>query len=271
MARIRTVKPEFWRNELLSAVSAEAALLAIGLLNVADDEGYFKANVKLIEADIFLFRDLSRTVPVLMQELYDIGYIRVFLGSDDRNYGHVVNFLKHQTINKPKPSKIKELELVPYEYGIDTVLLPGGKERKGKERKGKEKQEKEKSPSAPVGEKTPDSISLIIDHLNQKAGTDYRSTTKATRSIINARLSEGFTVDDCKRVIDNRVVLCLHDGEMKDFLRPSTLFRASKFEGYLNSAAMGSTGQASELTEEQKRRNAERAAEAERLIEEALK
>ena len=38
MARIRTIKPEFWRDEDLSGLPAETALLAIGLLNHADDE-----------------------------------------------------------------------------------------------------------------------------------------------------------------------------------------------------------------------------------------
>ena len=52
MARIRTVKPDFWKDEELSAASPEAALLAIGLLNHSDDEGFFKANPKLIEAEI---------------------------------------------------------------------------------------------------------------------------------------------------------------------------------------------------------------------------
>ncbi|HBS0572930.1 TPA: DnaT-like ssDNA-binding domain-containing protein, partial [Klebsiella pneumoniae] len=48
MARIRTIKPEFWTDEDMAEVSEPACLLAIGLLNYADDEGYFNANPKLI-------------------------------------------------------------------------------------------------------------------------------------------------------------------------------------------------------------------------------
>ena len=111
MARIRTIKPEFWRDENLSNVSAEACLLAIGLLNHCDDEGYFNANPKLVESDVFPLRKLSVTTTVALRELSGIGYIRVFDGTDGKSYGHIVNFLKHQVINKKTPSKIKDLEI----------------------------------------------------------------------------------------------------------------------------------------------------------------
>lgn len=132
MARIRTIKPEFWRNEQLAGVSAEACLLAVGLLNHCDDEGYFNANPKLVEADVFPLRELSCNTTVLIQELVSIGYINVFSGSDGKTYGHIVSFERHQVINKKKPSIIKDLCELPYEYGTDTVVVPVGKERNGK-------------------------------------------------------------------------------------------------------------------------------------------
>ena len=72
----------------------------------------------------------------------------------------------------------------------------------------------------------------IIDYLNEKAGTRYKPTSKKTKDFVNARLNEGFTVDDFKQVIDNKV----NDWtgtEWEKFLRPETLF-SNKFEGYLN-------------------------------------
>lgn len=137
MARIRTIKPEFWTDEDLSEVSEAACLLAIGLLNYSDDEGYFNANQKLIKAAIFPIREQSGSIPVLMQELSSAGYISLFSGADGKIYGLVNNFSKHQVINKAKKSIIKELCILPYEYGTDTVGIPPGKERKGKEGKGK--------------------------------------------------------------------------------------------------------------------------------------
>lgn len=136
MARIRTIKPEFWRDENLAKVSPEACLLAIGLLNHCDDEGFFNANPKLVESDVFPLRTLSVTTTVALRELSGIGYIKVFQGTDGKTYGQVVNFEKHQVINKKSPSKIKDLATLPENYGSPTVVLPSGKERKGKEMEG---------------------------------------------------------------------------------------------------------------------------------------
>ena len=131
MARIRTIKPDFWRDDSLSTVSAEAALLAIGLLNHSDDEGYFQANPKLIEADVFPLRELSSSTPALLQELVEIGYIQLFLGSDGKSYGHVISFSKHQVISKPTASKISGLRSFQDDSGSSIGVLHVGKERNG--------------------------------------------------------------------------------------------------------------------------------------------
>ncbi|MBD5464074.1 MAG: DNA replication protein [Lachnospiraceae bacterium] len=76
----------------------------------------------------------------------------------------------------------------------------------------------------------------IIDYLNEKTHSHYRHTTKATQRIINGRLSDNFTVDDFKRVIDIKTEQWLNDKKMSAYLRPETLFAASHFESYLNEA-----------------------------------
>lgn len=129
MARIRTIKPEFWTDEDMSEVSEPACLLAIGLLNYADDEGYFNANPKLIKAAVFPIREPSVPITVLLRELSNCGYLSMFSTSDGKHFGLIRNFLRHQVVNKPKESKIKVLELVPYEYGSDTGQVPLGKDQ----------------------------------------------------------------------------------------------------------------------------------------------
>ncbi|CFQ87830.1 MULTISPECIES: DnaT-like ssDNA-binding domain-containing protein [Yersinia] len=126
MARIRTIKPEFWTDEDMAEVSEAACLLAIGLLNYADDEGYFNANPKLIKAAVFPIREPSRSIPVMLQELSKQGYLTLFSTSDSRHFGVISNFAKHQVVNKPRASKIKVLNLLPYDYGNDTGELPLG-------------------------------------------------------------------------------------------------------------------------------------------------
>ena len=75
----------------------------------------------------------------------------------------------------------------------------------------------------------------VIDYLNDKTGKQFRYS-HASMSPITARLNEGFTVDDCKAVIDSKTAEW-HGGEMEQYLRPQTLFSPSKFEGYLNAGA----------------------------------
>ena len=72
----------------------------------------------------------------------------------------------------------------------------------------------------------------IVDYLNHKAGTSYRSTSKDTQKHIRARLKEKFTVEDFYRVIDKKTKEW-KGTEMEKFLRPGTLF-GTKFESYLN-------------------------------------
>lgn len=72
----------------------------------------------------------------------------------------------------------------------------------------------------------------IVDYLNQKAGTNYKSTSKKTKTCIHARLEEGFSVDDFKIVIDKKCNDWLNT-DFEQYLRPETLF-GTKFESYLN-------------------------------------
>ena len=78
-------------------------------------------------------------------------------------------------------------------------------------------------------------IRIIITYLNEKTGKHYKFNGQATRQHINARLDEGFTVNDFKTVIDNQCAKWLRDPKMADYLRPETLF-CTKFESYLNSS-----------------------------------
>jgi uncharacterized phage protein (TIGR02220 family) len=73
----------------------------------------------------------------------------------------------------------------------------------------------------------------IIGYLNEKSGKAYRPNSDKTKKLISARLNEGFTVQDFKTVIDNKVSSWFGNKDMEKFLRPETLF-GTKFEGYLN-------------------------------------
>ena len=108
--RIRTVKPEFWQDEDLAEISETARLVAIGLLNCADDEGFFNANEKLIKSSLFPLTEPSLSIHVCFKQLVECGYLKLYACIEGKKtYGHVVNFSKHQKVNRPSPSRIKPL------------------------------------------------------------------------------------------------------------------------------------------------------------------
>ena len=98
---------------------------------------------------------------------------------------------------------------------------------------------KEPSPAKPEDTKKA-SRERIIKYLNAKLSTGYKPNAAKSATPINARLSEGFTDEDFKTVIDDRVSIWLNDSEMQKFLRPETLF-GPKFEGYLQNTKIQTT------------------------------
>lgn len=118
MARIRTIKPEFWKHEALCEQPEATHMLAAALINYADDYGYFNANPKLIAGEIYPLREPSVSIPESLRRLQAIGYIRLGTGSDGRSYGHIVEFEKHQRVSHPTESKISKLTITWHDSGI---------------------------------------------------------------------------------------------------------------------------------------------------------
>jgi uncharacterized phage protein (TIGR02220 family) len=75
-------------------------------------------------------------------------------------------------------------------------------------------------------------IEPIIDYLNECTGKSYKSNSKIAISNINARLKEGYTLDDFKKVIKVKSTKWIGT-KWEDYLTPNTLF-GTKFESYLN-------------------------------------
>lgn len=73
----------------------------------------------------------------------------------------------------------------------------------------------------------------IISHLNQKTGKRYSDKSNANRKLIKARWNEGYVLDDFKKAIDNMVAVWT-ETEYEQYLQPSTLFRESNFDRYIN-------------------------------------
>jgi len=102
MARIRTIKPDFFTDEKLSQVSRDARLLFIGLLVHADDMGRQQYSPVRLKNQIFPADQITEeAVERWIDELAEYELIRVY-----KNYSHtqryiwIPGFLRHQSINK---------------------------------------------------------------------------------------------------------------------------------------------------------------------------
>ena len=119
---------------------------------------------------------------------------------------------------------------------IDSAMNTQSKVKESKVKKSSksivEKSRQHAETTSKESEQTNATCQEIIDYLNEKAQTRYKATTAKTRSLIHARLSEGFVVGDFKTVIDKKCAEW-QGTEWEKFLRPETLF-STKFEGYLN-------------------------------------
>jgi len=66
MARIRTIKPQFWTDEKIGNLPMGARLLFIGLWNLADDEGIVLWNAAYIKGQLFPY-DTKLKMTILKQ------------------------------------------------------------------------------------------------------------------------------------------------------------------------------------------------------------
>lgn len=90
-------------------------------------------------------------------------------------------------------------------------------------------------PKRIVKSKYPDELYIdVIDYFNKITGFKYRPDSKATRTLIYNRLSEGFTVENLKKVIEIKAEEWIGNPKYEMYLRPATLFNEDKFESYLN-------------------------------------
>lgn len=107
MARIRTIKPDFWGSSKVARCSLPARLVAIGLLTEADDEGRLLASPKRIAGALFPNDDdvTETDVSRWLDEIEDAGFICRY-EVDGVRYAVVSGFTEHQRVSHPSPSRL---------------------------------------------------------------------------------------------------------------------------------------------------------------------
>lgn len=256
--RIRTIKPEFFTHEGIFTAEAETGLplrLAFaGLWCACDREGRFKWEPRRLGVQILPYDalDFSRVLHALVTRGFVVKY-RV----GDACFGCVPSFPRHQVINN------RESESSfpgPDAEGAETLGFDGendacptrasrvphagkaeGKGREGNmEGKGDEPSALSGKPDAAIPAKTRRMMTArpVLLLLNEITGRGFRETESNLLQIA-ARLEEkGVTLEGVMQMVRRQCKKWGTDPEMVEYLRPSTLFRRSKFDSYYASREM---------------------------------
>lgn len=174
-----------------------------------------------------IFRMNLNTVKLALQTFEQFGMVEIIDGVIT-----IPNWNKHQTLDAYEKKKERDRIYQQERRAAQRALVQKSSDSQTIQSSdvavSEEDKEKDKDK-----DKDKEIYIYIVDYLNQKAGTNYKPSSKKTQTCIHARLAEGFTVDDFKTVIDKKCDDWLDDQKMEQYLRPETLF-GTKFEGYLN-------------------------------------
>lgn len=105
MARIRTIKPDFWTDERTGPLSLLAKCLFVGMLNLSDDCGVLRCSPEEWRVKLFPYQaDITPSVIAgALREIWESELVDVFGISNKPSYTYVFirNFCKNQVVNRP--------------------------------------------------------------------------------------------------------------------------------------------------------------------------
>lgn len=99
MARIRTIKPEFWQDEKLAPLDPTTRLVFLGLICMADDAGRVLDNLRLIDA--WIFPETEDTAREALANLSRIGRVAFGTTASGQKVIQITNWSRHQKVDKP--------------------------------------------------------------------------------------------------------------------------------------------------------------------------
>lgn len=245
MAQRRMFSKKIIETDFFLELSPTAKLLYFYLNMSADDDG-FVGNPKTIKL-ISGATDDDLKILIAKQFIipFDSGVIVI---KDWRIHNYIQKDRYNKTQYLEEKSQLVIEENGAYTKCIQNVSKMDTQVRLGKERLGKENiYIVEQSPTEylfpdwleekyveQVKKGNPKNFDyrIPIAYLNQKTNSNYKFVD-SNINLVKARLKNGYSLDDFKVVVDKK---CGEWGnsDMAKYLRPSTLFNASKFESYLN-------------------------------------
>ena len=205
-----------------------------------------------------LFNRPIATVRLALQTFQQFGMIEI---TDDQ-YICISNWEKHQNVDglekireQNRLRKQKQREKLKLEMSRDSrETITQSHATDIEEDKELDKEKELEIINASSSDESDTKVSIpyqeILDYLNEKAKKNFNYKAEAHRKLIRARWNEGYTVENFKTVIDNKVSQWFGQFDrdnkpLNRYLRPSTLFAQKHFDNYLNETVKGENSNAS--------------------------
>ena len=153
MARIRTIKPDFWEDEKIGKLPIPCRLFFIGCWNFADDFGVIKGNAVLLKSQIFPYDENLRASEIKkwIDALVDARMLIPIIHAEE-SYYYIRTFRSHQIIDKRYDKSYIGKDIVNdlinsalNDYNVNTTSTPRQHVVNTKEEKEKEKEYKKES------------------------------------------------------------------------------------------------------------------------------
>lgn len=211
-----------------------------------NSSGYIFLNENIPYTDEMLATIFNRplsTIRLALKTFEDLGMV----GIDEDSFISITNWSNHQSLERL--NQIREQTRKRVQKHRDKKKLDSNDDvtlRNATEVERELEGELEKSSNNV--ERLDNTYKPIVDYLNQRTGRNYKPSTKKTKNLIDARINEGFNLNDFYIVIDKKVEEWLDDKKFTNYLRPETLF-GTKFESYLNQEVISGDSEVDNLRE----------------------
>ena len=246
----RIIRESIRESYSVDQLSVNSEVLFYRLITYADDFGLFKSDPRLVNKALFPLKDYREKQVILwLDDVAKTGMIFFYVGSDGKPYGKFTNWevFQQQRTKKPKHPEPEENNRIfhtiegmegeikrfqkqlsdsnGYQMISDDIRCcdesnpnpnPKRKEKKNIVEFADAKPD-QTPPEKPKKSRVEKNSSVevfthwqtVMNHPRSKLG-DKR------RKAINARLKEGYTVDDLKRAVDGCLHSAFHMGDNKD-------------------------------------------------------
>lgn len=183
MARIRTIKPEFWEDEKIGKLPIPCRLFFIGCWNFADDFGVIKGNAALLKSQIFPYDESLRVSEIKkwIDSLVDARMLVPIIHAEE-SYYYIRTFRSHQILDKRYDKSYIGKDIAKglinkalNDNNVNTTSTQRDNVVNTTEEKEEEKEDKKESPNGDKKEGKPSSPSLNPDYLKFNEWLDRKA------------------------------------------------------------------------------------------------